>query len=82
MASFECIDRHVQNGHVIGHEKRVEFGALQFLDGFLDMREVEIHVRPGAGIAPRTGMNTGRPHESAEMKLAARWHREILLSSG
>jgi hypothetical protein len=46
------------------------------------MREIEIHIRPGSGIAPGAGMNAGRPHEGAEMKLAARRHRAFLSGSG
>jgi hypothetical protein len=61
---------------VIGHEKRVEFRAFQFLDRFLDMREIEIHIRPRSRIAPGAGMNAGRPHEGAEMKL--RRHQAFL----
>jgi len=46
-----------------------EFSALQFLDQAFQMREIEIGVRPCAGIAPRTGVDTDRPHERAELEL-------------
>jgi hypothetical protein len=36
--------------------------------------KIKIHVGPGAGIAPRAGMNAGWAHEGAEMKLAAGRH--------
>src|ERR1700736_410338 len=69
MAALERIDRHVQDGQMVGHEEGVEFSALQFLDQPLDMREIEIGVRPCAGIAPRAGMNADRPHERTEPQL-------------
>jgi len=34
------------------------------------VREVEIHVRPCAGIAPSAGVDACRPHERTEMELA------------
>jgi hypothetical protein len=46
------------------------------------MPEIEIHVRPRFGIPPGAGVNAGRPHEGAEMKLAARRHRAFLSGSG
>jgi len=33
------------------------------------VREIEIGIRPGAGVAPRAGVNTDRPHERAELEL-------------
>jgi hypothetical protein len=46
------------------------------------MREIEIHIRPRPGISPGAGMNAGRPHEGAEMKLAARRHQDFLSAIG
>ena len=54
---------------MVGHEESVEFRPLQRLGETLDMREVEIGVRKGAGIAPGAGVNGGRPHEGAEVQL-------------
>jgi hypothetical protein len=82
VTSFERIHRHIQHRHVIGHEKGVEFRAFQFLDRFLDMREIKIHIRPRSGISPSAGMNAGRPHEGAEMKLAAGRHQAFLSMIG
>ena len=75
VAALERIHRHVEHGHMVGHEKGVELRPLQLLDRFLDVREIEIHVRPGAGIAPRAGMDRRRPHEGAEVELAGGRHR-------
>src|SRR3954452_6714772 len=36
------------------------------------MREVEVGVRPRAGIAPRAGVNADRAHECAELELTLR----------
>jgi hypothetical protein len=69
VAALERIDRHVQHGQMIGHEEGIEFTGLQFPDQTLDMRKIEISVRPRAGIAPRAGMNADRPHKSAEPQL-------------
>src|SRR3954447_8846805 len=54
---------------MIGHEEGVELAGLEFLDQLLDMGEVEIGIRPGAGIAPRAGVDADRPHERAELEL-------------
>ena len=40
----------------------------------LMMREVEVGVRVGAGIAPGRGMDAGRPHEGAEAELTSGGH--------
>ena len=47
----------------------------------LHVREVEIHVRPGAGIAPGAGMDAGRPHEGAKVQLTPGRHFPILYST-
>src|SRR5437763_7991398 len=73
MAALQRIDRHVQYGQMVGHEEGVEFSRLELADQLLDVREIEIGVRPGAGIAPRAGVNADRPHEGAEFELAF-WH--------
>ena len=59
---------------MVGHEERVEPAALQRLDEALDMREIEVGIRVGAGIAPGCRMDAGRPHEGAEMELTSRCH--------
>ena len=55
---------------MVGHEEGVELRPFQRLDRLLGMRKIEIHVRPGAGIAPGAGVDRRRPHESAEAELA------------
>ena len=50
-------------------KKASNFARLELLDRLLDVREVEIHVGPGAGIAPRAGVDAGRPHEGVELDL-------------
>ena len=42
---------------MVGHEERVESAALQRLGEALQMREIEIGVREGAGIAPGAGVD-------------------------
>ena len=69
VAALQRIDRHVQHGQVVGHEEGVELSGFELLDQLLDVREIEIGVRPGAGIAPRAGVNADRPHERAELEL-------------
>ncbi len=59
---------------MVGHEEGVEPAALERLGEALEMREIEIGVRKGAGIAPGAGVDAGRPHERAEMQLAALGH--------
>jgi hypothetical protein len=56
VAALERIERHVEHGHVVGHEEGIELRPLQYLNGAFEVREVEIHVRPGAGIAPGAGV--------------------------
>ena len=69
VAALQRIHRHVEHGHVVGHEEGVELGGLELLNCLLDVREVEVHVGPGAGIAPRAGVDAGRPHEGVELDL-------------
>src|ERR1043166_3142014 len=59
---------------MIGHEERVEPAPLQRLDAAFQMRKIEIHVRPGAGIAPGAGVDARRAHESAKAKLTFGTH--------
>ena len=82
VAALERIHRHVQHGHVVGHEEGVELGRFESLDRALDVREVEIHVRPGAGIAPGAGVDGGRPHEGVEVELAGSGHGQSPRASG
>jgi hypothetical protein len=67
---------------MIGHEEGVELRPLQRLNALLGMGEIEIHIRPGAGIAPGAGVNARRPHESAEVELTGRSHRSVLCCGG
>jgi hypothetical protein len=60
---------HVQHGQMISHEEGVEFAGLELLDQLLDVGEIEVGVRPGAGVAPGAGVNRDRSHESAELEL-------------
>src|SRR6478752_2559280 len=54
---------------MVGHEEGIELSGFEFLDQTLEMGEIEIGVRPCAGIAPGAGMNTDRPHERAKPQL-------------
>src|SRR5262249_51242749 len=69
VAALERIDRHVQDGQVVGHEEGVELAGLEVPDQLLQMRETEVGVRPGSRIAPGAGVDTDRPHEGAEFQL-------------
>ncbi len=66
VAALEGVERHVEHGHVVGHEEGVELAALELLREAFEVREVEIGVRKGAGIAPGAGMDARRPHEGAQ----------------
>ena len=70
MAVLERVERHVEHGQVIGHEKCIEFGSLERLREALEIGKIEIGVRKGARIAPGAGVDGRRPHESAETQLA------------
>jgi len=74
MAALQRLDRHVEHGEVVRHEKRIEPAAFQSLDETLDMREVEVGIRIRAGIAPGCGMDRCRPHECAEAELTFGGH--------
>jgi hypothetical protein len=69
VAALQRIDGHVQDRQVIGHEERVEPAALQRLREALQVSKVEICIGEGARIAPRPGVDAGRPHEGAEFEL-------------
>ena len=69
VAVLERIERHIEHGQMIGHEEGVELGALQRLREPLDMGEIEIGVRKGAGIAPGAGVDGRWPHERAQVEL-------------
>ena len=56
-AALQRLHRHVQHGQMIGHEEGVEPAALQRLGEAHQMREVEIGVGEGAGIAPGGGVD-------------------------
>ena len=69
VAAPQRLDRHVEHGQMVGHEEGVELRRLQRLREALQMREVEVGVGIGAGIAPGAGVKTDRAHESAEPQL-------------
>ena len=69
MAALQRLDRHVQHGEMVGHEEGVELAALQRLREALQVREVEVGVGKGAGIAPGAGVDADRAHEGAKMQL-------------
>ena len=60
---------------MIGHEPRVEPGALQGLRKTYQMLEVEIGVGIGAGIAPPCGVDADRAHKRAQTQLSRCCHR-------
>src|SRR5260221_14438578 len=76
MAALERVERHIEDGQMIGHEEGVEFAALERLREAFEMREVEIGIRESAGIAPGAGADGGRPHEGAEPELTRSRHRQ------
>src|SRR5439155_5929899 len=69
MAALQCIEGHVEHGHVVGHEEGVELAALERLHKALEVREVKIGIRESVGISPCSGMDTRRPHEGCELEL-------------
>src|SRR5262245_40860915 len=71
MAALQRIERHVEHGHVVGHEEGVELAALERLREALEVREVKIGIRESAGIPPCSGMDTRRPHEGCELDVVA-----------
>ena len=59
---------------MVRHKEGVELRSLKRGDQLADAGEIEVGVRPCAGIAPRAGMDGDRPHEGAEVELAHRIH--------
>jgi hypothetical protein len=74
VTALQRLDRHVEHGQVVSHEERVEPAALERLRKALDMREVEVRVRIGAGIAPGGGVDGRRAHERTETELPLAGH--------
>ena len=66
---------------VIGHEKGVETAAFQGRDELLVMREIEVRVGVGAGVAPCRGVDTDGAHERAEVHLASGVHVTCLVEA-
>ena len=64
VAALERVDRHVQHGQMVSHEEGVELPGFEFLDQPLDVGEIEIGIRPCAGIAPGAGLNADRPRQT------------------
>ena len=69
-AAFEGVHRHVQQGQMIGHEERVEFGAFQGLGEPGDMAKIKIGIRVGAGVTPPCGVDTDRAHKRPQSQLS------------
>ena len=70
VAALQRIHRHVQHGQMIRHEEGVELRLLQPAREMAQMREVEVRVRPGARIAPGTGVDGHGAHEGAQVQLS------------
>ena len=66
---------------MVGHEERVELSALERLSEALQVLEVEVRIRVGAGIAPPACMDSHGAHESAEAQLAV-GHWNLFISIG
>src|SRR5262245_25437967 len=77
MAALERLDRHVQHGHVIGHEERIELRPFERLRHLLDGGKVEVRIRDGSRIAPCAGVQGNRPHERAKTKTTPFGHRYL-----
>ena len=77
VAALQRVNRHVEHGQVVGHEEEVELRRLELLGEAPEVGEVEVGVREGAGIAPRTGVDGNRAHEGAEVELAGSAHRRV-----
>lgn len=69
VAAPQRLDRHVENGQMVGHEEGVELRRLQGLGEALQMREIEIGVGIGTRIAPGAGVQADGAHEGAEAQL-------------
>src|SRR6185312_1843380 len=69
VAALERIGRHVEYGEMVGHEEGVELPGLELLGHLFQMREIEVRIRPGAGITPRAGVQADGAHERAELQL-------------
>ena len=69
LAALEGLHGHIENGEMIRHEEGVELCGFKPLGERPQMQEVEIGVRIGTGIAPRTSVQANGAHESAEMHL-------------
>src|SRR5260370_8435280 len=78
MPALERVERHIEDGQVVGHEEGGEFGAVEGVGEAFEMREVEIGIRESAGIAPGAGMDSRRPHEGGEPELTRSRHRQPL----
>ncbi|MNL12726.1 hypothetical protein D3C87_1336010 [compost metagenome] len=59
---------------MIGHEKCIEFRGFKLLRKSRQMAKIEVRVREGSGITPRTRVKTDGPHEGAEMQFAIVCH--------
>ncbi|BAV75684.1 hypothetical protein PCAU_3475 [Pseudomonas chlororaphis subsp. aurantiaca] len=81
MAAFQGLDGHVEQGQVVGHEKRIETRPLQGLGETLEVGEVEVGVAIGARVAPGAGVNADRAHEGAQLELALGRHGKLLVTA-
>ena len=70
-------DRHIQNGQVVRHEKRIEARLFQRLDETHQVLQVEVGVGVRTRIAPPRRMDGYRTHDGAEMKLLRHGERSL-----
>ena len=77
MAAPEGFERHVQHGHMVGHEEGVKLAFLEFAGELAQLGEIEVHVGPGPGISPGARVDRRRAHECAEMQVLFAGHGRL-----
>ena len=77
VAAPQGFERHVQHGHMVGHEEGVELAFLEFAGELAQLWEIEIHIGPGPGISPRARVDRRRAHECAEMQSLVAGHDRL-----
>ncbi len=75
MTALERVERHVEHGHVVGHEEGVELAGLKLPGEALQVPEIEVRIGIGAGIAPGAGVDARRTHERTQPQLTRCRHR-------
>jgi hypothetical protein len=78
MAAPESFHRHVEDSQMVRHEEGIKLSTFERFGKALQMAEIEICIRVGAGIAPAARMNGGWPHEGAEEQLFRFSHGSLL----